>query len=97
MRSSAPRSSPTNFNPRLPGGRRHSSCGKNYFLYKFQSTPPGWEATADKTICKLYRLISIHASRVGGDDMGMEPEWISVISIHASRVGGDITQDVKVV
>ena len=60
-------------------------------LTRFQSTPPGWEATDVKldTLSDVT-VISIHASRVGGD-------WIADamflgklgISIHASRVGGD--------
>ncbi len=33
----------------------------------FQSTPPGWEATKWFGSSRMSRLISIHASRVGGD------------------------------
>ncbi len=37
---------------------------------KFQSTPPGWEATAVREHTVRGSLISIHASRVGGDENG---------------------------
>ena len=46
------------------------ACGCVYRITeaKFQSTPPGWEATLDCPACSRDRLpISIHASRVGGD------------------------------
>mgnify|MGYP004461648377 CR=1 FL=1 len=33
----------------------------------FQSTPPGWEATPCVVLPPARRMISIHASRVGGD------------------------------
>ena len=33
--------------------------------------------------------ISIHASRVGGDEVMKQARRICLISIHASRVGGD--------
>ena len=33
----------------------------------FQSTPPGWEATADECVLHVNEIISIHASRMGGD------------------------------
>ncbi len=37
----------------------------------------------------FYRAISIHASRVGGDDSPLNTRKDESISIHASRVGGD--------
>src|SRR5258706_52786 len=36
------------------------------------------------------RNVSIHASRVGGDDSDMIFPRNALVSIHASRVGGDI-------
>ena len=35
-----------NFNPRLPGGRRLPLAERSIKAILFQSTPPGWEATA---------------------------------------------------
>ena len=79
-----------NFNPRLPGGRRHFEELKYNYVPVFQSTPPGWEATALKGQIEALKRISIHASRVGGDLNARGVEFISLkISIHASRVGGD--------
>ena len=37
--------------------------------FAFQSTPPGWEATATHFPNPIRDRISIHASRVGGDPM----------------------------
>ena len=58
---------PQNFNPRLPGGRRQSAEVRNSRRGKFQSTPPGWEATFLRISSVHHFAISIHASRVGGD------------------------------
>ena len=58
-------------------------------MIKFQSTPPGWEATTDGIIVDSELMISIHASRVGGDKDGNPLPLPNDISIHASRVGGD--------
>ena len=57
----------TYFNPRLPGGRRLTPDGYHGWVFPFQSTPPGWEATYAAYKAQLVELISIHASRVGGD------------------------------
>ena len=58
----------SDFNPRLPGGRRHAE------VFRTTGSP----------------LISIHASRVGGDVSFRWTRFAFVtISIHASRVGGD--------
>ena len=58
----------TDFNPRLPGGRRPMIRSTSQSISRFQSTPPGWEATFfAKRYNPGYTLISIHASRVGGD------------------------------
>ena len=58
----------------------------------FQSTPPGWEATAPNKTRIFNRIgISIHASRVGGDSWRRrKSQPCCPISIHASRVGGDV-------
>ena len=59
-------------------------------LARFQSTPPGWEATGRELIDLVIDHISIHASRVGGDGGSKEEAAQLKISIHASRVGGDL-------
>ena len=57
--------------------------------FRFQSTPPGWEATTAQRRHMQRHPISIHASRMGGD--ACEPGEVAteIISIHASRMGGD--------
>ncbi len=122
------------FNPRLPGGRRRTKYTAPEEPEPFQSTPPGWEATSPTNSCANFPLfqstppgweatflhelvilrvfyfnprlpggrrhqiifndmfnfvISIHASRVGGDFGHPCQPTITGISIHASRVGGD--------
>ncbi len=57
----------SDFNPRLPRGRRRILSKKGWRGIIFQSTPPAREATIH-FIPKIPRLIiSIHASREGGD------------------------------
>ena len=58
-------------------------------LARFQSTPPGWEATVNEDVIEFEFDISIHASRVGGDLGKLGNAHLRDISIHASRVGGD--------
>ena len=61
------------FNPRLPGGRRHTGSLFSVCDYTFQSTPPGWEATSRPfPRVSAASPISIHASRVGGDENVLE-------------------------
>ena len=55
------------FNPRLPDGRRLANTMRYLFDPIFQSTPPGWEATYGITVRHTKHVISIHASRMGGD------------------------------
>ena len=55
----------------------------------FQSTPPVWEATLSKIHSRTGFAVSIHASRVGGDQDDVCTAAADVVSIHASRVGGD--------
>ena len=43
-----------NFNPRLPGGRRLSFMVDSYNSSRFQSTPPGWEATTRDHFLQRY-------------------------------------------
>ena len=77
------------FNPRLPGGRRHRAIPSIRRCVRFQSTPPGWEATLYSDMITGAVCISIHASRVGGDNIYTHLQKEHIISIHASRVGGD--------
>ena len=56
----------------------------------FQSTPPEWGATTNRSAGLLLIAVSIHAPRVGSDvhtaDSGTIPDYVS---IHAPRVGSD--------
>ena len=61
----------------------------------FQSTPPGWEATETTLSSVGKRVISIHASRVGGDNITPVDLRVAGISIHASRVGGDALAETR--
>ena len=57
----------------------------------FLSTPPVWVATGLFAILPIYPFVSIHATRVGGDQGTGEPPGggPAEVSIHATRVGGD--------
>ena len=57
---------------------------------EFQSTPPVWGATKLDGYDPALGDISIHAPRVGGDEvMQLRTDVAHLISIHAPRVGGD--------
>ena len=60
------------FNPRLPDGRRPHIVMSYGLFHVFQSTPPGWEATAYLEQHYADYGISIHASRMGGDRLNTE-------------------------
>ena len=78
------------FNPRLPDGRRPLTTRQTIPPTTFQSTPPGWEATAEGDDAPAPPQISIHASRMGGDPLLVDRvRDEGGISIHASRMGGD--------
>ena len=64
---------------------------------QFQSTPPGWEATYLLECCAQSQYISIHASRVGGDEAVAPINTMLTISIHASRVGGDVDRKLPLI
>ena len=55
----------------------------------FQSTLPGWGATAIFKFKLAYADISIHAPRVGSDEVDKAYRRAVKISIHAPRVGSD--------
>ena len=67
------------FNPRAPcGARRAAACGVQYILV-FQSTRPVWGATVRPLVGSRTTIVSIHAPRVGRDDLvsGKEkPDWM---------------------
>ncbi len=62
----------------------------------FQSTPPVWVATSAGRMVAKADDVSIHATRVGGDDIFKCVEWAQGVSIHATRVGGDAEFAAKV-
>ena len=55
----------------------------------FQSTRPVWGATFVQKILAIAGIISIHAPRVGRDDVIPAAAAATTISIHAPRVGRD--------
>ena len=55
------------FNPRLPGGRRHSRADARYTVGVFQSTPSGGKATHSRVRWVDGGDVSIHAFRGEGD------------------------------
>ena len=55
------------FNPRLPRGRRPLSIWRVCQRQTFQSAPPAREATLDTLYRDLESMVSIRASRAGGD------------------------------
>ena len=84
------RDSTIHFNPRSPGGERLWFVALLAASKVFQSTLPGWGATIDGSLERDRRAISIHAPRVGSDDLeGQAADHACDISIHAPRVGSD--------
>ena len=60
------------------------------FFILFQSTPPVWVVTNGSwMVYKGCDRISIHTTRVGGDDANKLAVAGYTISIHTTRVGGD--------
>ena len=56
---------------------------------KFQSTLPGWGATRSWNTQTRNISISIHAPRMGSDDLAVAVVVEQAISIHAPRMGSD--------
>ena len=78
------------FNPRLPGGRRHSSAVPFTAPLKFQSTPSGGKATSGSGTNDIGQGVSIHAFRGEGDRLVAEDRTVRhAVSIHAFRGEGD--------
>ena len=62
----------------------------------FQSTLPVWGATVEIVDSYLsFKVISIHAPRVGSDYRVGGLFGFIIISIHAPRVGSDLGNDIK--
>jgi len=77
------------FNPRLPGGRRHSAPNAPMFVSEFQSTPSGGKATRCAALTTTSFVVSIHAFRGEGDRLGLARIQAIGVSIHAFRGEGD--------
>ena len=77
------------FNPRTPWGVRLRLLNTQSYTTKFQSTHPVWGATAVHPHIVRIVQISIHAPRVGCDDVILAAVQLHAISIHAPRVGCD--------
>ena len=90
MRLSELHFNPKHFNPRTPCGVRPNRIRTISLSRRFQSTHPVWGATAICPVVIYTDGISIHAPRVGCDDvMKSESATRKFISIHAPRVGCD--------
>ena len=55
----------------------------------FQSTLPVWGSDLHTAVRVSYAKISIHAPRVGSDELLLRLKRTLDISIHAPRVGSD--------
>ena len=77
------------FNPRLPRGRRRGRRFPAVYERVFQSAPPAREATSASTFTGLGKIVSIRASRAGGDGDPEHRRPEGAVSIRASRAGGD--------
>ena len=60
---------------------------------QFQSTLPAWGATSTWGASSGGTYISIHAPRMGSDNLDADSKRIAQISIHAPRMGSDARQD----
>ena len=79
------------FNPRSPCGERRLPARILTTFLRFQSTLPVWGATLRLAVVTQMYYISIHAPRVGSDDIkGRAGACNRFISIHAPRVGSDV-------
>ena len=63
----------SHFNPRLPGGRRHEFTDVRLLRIDFNPRLPGGRRRLLSTIRRKRFAISIHASRVGGDNFTSAP------------------------
>ena len=57
------------FNPRSPDGERPQWSFGRRLQVLFQSTLPGWGATCSVSRCSPDTMISIHAPRMGSDEL----------------------------
>ena len=72
-------------------GSDGGGCRKVALFRVFQSTLPGWGATANSAYTRAYAQISIHAPRMGSDFQHSPKIRLLIISIHAPRMGSDAT------
>ena len=83
-------SSSSYFNPHHPCGWWLSCILSNVIISLFQSTPPVWVVTEEIDLTIQFMRISIHTTRVGGDELPkVLLSKLMNISIHTTRVGGD--------
>ena len=88
----------TSFNPRAPCGARPKSYHVALKVILFQSTRPVWGATPEVWSQITDDIVSIHAPRVGRDEVRQRLYKARAVSIHAPRVGRDrvlVTNDLS--
>jgi len=79
----------TGFNPRLPHGRRLTNHRRPPVMRCFNPRLPHGRRPSPEYGITVIAMVSIHASRTGGDPSGDDPFAHPAVSIHASRTGGD--------
>ena len=67
-----------NFNPRSPDGERRMLVPASSMVTVFQSTLPGWGATATAVGLRVPAGISIHAPRMGSDPSRLDNNTVQV-------------------
>ena len=70
-----------------PGWEATYSRPSKFMTQAFQSTPPGWEATSKEPEKVQEENISIHASRVGGDN-GSRRRHLAQLNFNPRLPGG---------
>ena len=87
--SDRPLISDIGFNPRAPCGARPRRLSETAAPVSFQSTRPVWGATRRGRLSQSGGSVSIHAPRVGRDELEANIKELEEVSIHAPRVGRD--------
>jgi len=58
-------------------------------MLRFPSTRPVWARRSERNATRRHDCVSIHAPRVGRDDIESGDDLSTAVSIHAPRVGRD--------
>ena len=83
---------PQGFNPRLPGGRRHTPTRATRAVWGFNPRLPGGRRPKAARHTATAGKVSIHAFRGEGDLSAAEHRGLFIVSIHAFRGEGDVSR-----